>query len=275
MKEYCYLNGRILPTDQTHLSVNDLGVLRGYGIFDLLRTYHGQPFLLKAHLARFANSAKLLKLEIPLSQKQITQVISQLLKKNKLKEATIKLVLTSGPSDDGINYQGKSTFFILTKKLKTPPEEFYTEGVKLITFNYLRPIFDAKTTNYLNLFILRDKKKKQKAQEILYVCQGLTMEGATSNFFLFKGKTLITPKQNVLLGITRNLILKLAKKDFKIAVRNIKVKELKIANEAFIASTTREILPVVRIDSQKIGNGQVGPNTKRLMELFRQYTDKL
>ncbi|MFH1226063.1 MAG: aminotransferase class IV [bacterium] len=275
MKEYCYLNGQILPTNQARISVNDLGVLRGYGVFDFLRTYHGQPFLFKEHLARLANSAKLINLKIPLSAKQISAVISQLLKKNKLKEATIKIVLTGGPSDDGISYQGRPTFFILARKLKPWPAEIYSRGGKLITGECQRPLFDAKTTNYLNLFTLGDKKKKQNATEILYVCQGKVLEGATSNFFIFQGKKLITPKNNILIGMTRNLILKLSKKDFIVQERDIKIKDLTKADEAFVAATTREIMPIVKIDSQKIGTGQVGPNTKRLMALFRQHTDKL
>ncbi len=272
MAKYCYLNGKIVPVKKASVSVYDLGLLRGFGVFDFLRVYNGKPFLLKEHLVRLANSARLLNLKVPLSRKEITDVIDKLLKKNHLKEATVRIVLTGGESNDGLHCDYNSpTFFILTKAAPNYPPSLYKNGIKLMTFEHQREVSQAKTTNYLTMISLQNIKEKKKAFEILYTSKGLVLEGASCNFFIFKGNTLITPKDNILMGTTRNFILKLAKGKFKIEARPLRLKELNKATEAFIASVTREILPVVKIDNLKIGQGKVGQNTKHLMDLFRKY----
>lgn len=270
MPNHCYLNGKIISADKAQVSIYDIGLQRGFGVFDFLRVYDGQPFLLAEHLARLANSAKLLNLKVPLTAKQIAAMIKILLKKNKLKDATVRIVLTGGHSPDGINYDYKApTFFILIKPVHDYPKSFYQNGVKVITFDYQREPARAKTNNYLKMLSLQKIKQQKKAAEIIYFSQGLILEGATSNFFVFKKNTLVTPKDDILIGATRNFVIKLARKEFKVAERPLKVSELKQATEAFITSTTREILPVVKIDNLKIGNGKVGKNTKILMELFQ------
>ncbi len=270
MKNYCYLNGKIIPTDKASISVYDLGLLRGFSVFDFFRVYNGRPFLLKEHLARLVNSAKLLNLKAPLTSKQIAAVIKGLLRKNGLKEATVRIVLTGGKSPDGISYDDNSpTFFILTKPFSAYPTALYRQGVKAITSNYRRESAGVKSANYSKMVSLQAVKRKKKANEILYVDQGLILEGATSNFFIFKNNTLITPRDNVLIGATRNFVIKLAKRKFKVIERPLKLAELKQAAEAFITSTSREILPVVKVDNLPIGNGQVGRNTKILMALFQ------
>jgi branched-chain amino acid aminotransferase len=145
---------------------------------------------------------------------------------------------------------------------------------------HMRPFFESKTTNYITAVHLQEKRKKAGAIEILYTYKGSILECTTSNFFIFKGNILITPKDMVLIGITRNFVLKLAKKaGFVIEERPIRQEELAEATEAFITSTNKDILPIVQVADQKIGmgttKGKVGENTKRLMELFAQETAKL
>ena len=116
--------------------------------------------------------------------------------------------------------------------------------------------------------------KRKKAFDILYTQNGFLLETTTSNFFIFKKDKLLTPKKNILIGLTRNFVIKLAKNKFKVEERDIDLKELERAEETFIASTTKEILPVVKIDNKIIGNGRVGKKTKYLMDLVHQYTQK-
>lgn len=275
MKKYCYLNGKTVPEDKAHIGISDLGVLRGYGVFDFLRTYNGKPFYLREHLDRLENSAKLVGLKVPLAKSEISKIINKLLKINKLDEATIKIIVTGGCSADGLTCDiNHPTVLILTREIHQAPPEVYKKGIKLMTFEHQRNHPEAKTIDYITMLKLQNQKQKQKAFEILYVNKGLILEGATSNFFLFIKNKLITPKNNVLAGITKKVVLKLAGKNFKVEERNVKVSEIKKATEAFITSTTREILPVVKIDGITIGDGKVGKNTKLLMEVFKNITNK-
>lgn len=270
MKNFCYINGKLVSINQASISISDLALLRGYAVFDFLRTYNGKPFLLSEHLNRLENSAKLAGLKVPLSKVKIGQIIDELLKKNKLKEATIKIIVTGGESKDGLTYDINSpTVIIITKEVHPPQAEVYKKGVKMITYDFQRNNSGAKTTDYITMLKLQNKKEQQNAFEILYVNKGLVLEGATSNVFFFKKNTLITPKNNILAGTIRKFVIGLAKNKFKVEERDVKVSELKSATEAFLTSTTREVLPVVRIDDNKIGNGKVGENTKLLMSLFK------
>jgi len=277
MKKYCYLNGKIISENEAKISLKDIAILRGYGVFEFLRTYNSKPFLLKEHFTRLRKSAKNLNLQLPISQKELFKQIKKLLLKNKFKESAIKLVLTGGQIIDsgGMEYDKNSpTFFILVDKLQELPKSFYQKGVKLITYEHLREIPGAKTINYITAIKLQNLCKRKKAFDILYTQNGFLLETTTSNFFIFKKDKLLTPKKNILIGLTRNFVIKLAKNKFKVEERDIDLKELERAEETFIASTTKEILPVVKIDNKIIGNGRVGKKTKYLMDLVHQYTQK-
>jgi len=277
MKKYCYLNGKIISENEAKISLKDIAILRGYGVFEFLRTYNSKPFLLKEHFTRLRKSAKNLNLQLPISQKELFKQIKKLLLKNKFKESAIKLVLTGGQIIDsrGMEYDKNSpTFFILVDKLQELPKSFYQKGVKLITYEHLREIPGAKTINYITVIKLQNLCKRKKAFDILYTQNGFLLETTTSNFFIFKKDKLLTPKKNILIGLTRNFVIKLAKNKFKVEERDIDLKELERAEETFIASTTKEILPVVKIDNKIIGNGRVGKKTKYLMDLVHQYTQK-
>ena len=253
------------------MNLRDLGALRGFGVFDVLRTYNGKPFMLKEHFARLKNSAGVLDLKLPISANEFEARIFQLLKKNKFEEAVVRSVLTGGVASDGINGKTNPTFFILLEPLPTLNKNLYKNGIKLITCDHLREFAQAKTTNYILAVLLQKKLKKEKAFEVLYAWQDKILECSTSNFFIFKGDTLITPKDNILIGITRNAVMRLAKEKFKIEERDIAKEELAFATEAFISATNKEIIPVVRIDDFAVGNGRVGPNTQWLMNCFSRF----
>lgn len=273
MDKYCYFNGKIILEDKAHIGMHDMGVLRGYGVFTFLRTYNGKPFFLKEHFNRLKRSAEELRLKVPVSYREIGPIIKKLLKKNKFLESNIRIVLTGGQSKSGMDYDYNSpTFFVLIEKLHKYPASIYKNGARLIVHEYQRKFPRSKTTDYIMAMKLQGIRKKQKAIEILYVSDGFILEAATSNFFIFKKDKLITPKDNVLTGITRNFVISLAKSKFKVEEKNIAFKELKSATEAFITATNKEIIPVVKIGDQKIGNGKVGPGTKLLMELFKKRT---
>lgn len=271
---YCHLNGKIISLNKARISPNDIGILRGYAVFDFLRTYNGKPFLLKEHFSRLQKSAGELNLKIPYSESIIEKIIKTLLIKNKIKEAGIRIIVTGGITENSMSCGPAPTIFILTEKLKKLPENIYSNGAKIITFEYQRDIPEAKTTDYLTAVKLQPIREKNNAIEVLYTKNGLILECATSNFFIFKKNTLITPKNNVLIGTTRNFAIELAKKaKFQIEEHDLPLKELKSADETFITATTKEIVPITRINDQEIGNGKVGKNTKILMELFIKNTE--
>jgi len=275
-----YLNGKFVEKSKAFIRVNDLGLLRGYGIFDYLKTYNRKPFHLDDHLWRFFVSAASLNLKPPFSPKKLKEIIFELIKKNKNfppkadppqaeKELSFRLVLTGGETDNGRTSK-KPTFFIIVEPPHYYPKEVFEKGIKLITLNYRREFPGIKTINYLWAISQWGNALKEKAGEILYVHQGKVLEATTSNFFMVKNGVLFTPQNDILPGITKKVVIGLAKKNkIKVQEKNLSLKEVLRADECFITATDKEIMPVVKIDNRLIGKGKVGSQTKRLMELFK------
>ena len=164
------------------------------------------------------------------------------------------------------------TFYILVSEFKPLADDLLKNGIKLAIVNHSRDAAEIKTTNYVEAVKnINERQKKRKVFEILYVSSGVVLEAATSNFFVFIGDKLIAPKDNILKGITRNLVIKLAQKEFEAEERPLKTEELALASEAFITATNKDVVPVVQIDGQKINDGKPGKNTKRVMELFAEF----
>lgn len=273
MAKYCYCNDKIISLTHAQVSISDIGLLRGYGVFDLLRTYHGKPFHFDEHYKRLVMSAKALGLQVPLSKNALQNIVIKLLLKNKFPESNIRIVLTGGKTINGMEFNKKNqNFFILIEPLHAIPQSIYTKGVKLITHEYQREFPKAKTLNYLTAVALNEKRKKAKAFEVLYTQKGNILEASTSNIMLFKNGKLITPKENVLIGITRNCVLKLAKSAYDVNERSISMRELLKADEVFITATNKAIIPVAQIDDKKIGTGKIGKHTRYLMDMFAHYT---
>lgn len=275
---YCYLNGKILPLDKAAVSPDDLGLLRGYGVFDVMKTVNGKIFLFDEHFKRLSDSAKYLGVELPLKKEEIGEVIRKLILKNKIsagKQASIRIVLTGGRSGDAMHFNPKSpTFYIMVSEFKPLEANLFKKGIKLGIVDHSRDAAEIKTTNYVEAVrAVNKRQKKEKFFEILYVSNGIVLEASTSNFFVFIDNKLIVPKDNILKGITRNLVIKLAKNEFEVEERELKIDELKLATEAFIAATNKDIVPVVQIDDMKIRDGKPSKNTKRLMEIFEEFVN--
>lgn len=271
MKKFCYLNGKIIETKKAVLPVNDLAVLRGYGVFDFLKTVNGKPFLWREHWSRFINSAKALQLKVPVAEKEAKEIVAALFKKNRLTDGSIRLVLTGGAAADGMTFS-QPNFFILVEDLYIFPPAVFEKGAKVITHEYLRLVPGAKTINYITALRLQQEKKRAGAIEILYTDHGRVLECSTSNFFIVKKNKLITAKEDVLGGTTRNLVIKLARlNDIVVEERAVKVKELLAANETFLTATNKDITPVVSIDGRRVGDGKPGPITRQLMEALAGY----
>jgi branched-subunit amino acid aminotransferase/4-amino-4-deoxychorismate lyase len=271
---YVYLNGHILPAEQAALSPFDIGVLRGYAVFDLLRTVSGRPFLLAEHLRRFRSSAEQLGLKVPASDEEIRTAVEELLGKNGHEEATVRLVLTGGESSDGMGFDPSTpTFFILTHELHEPPAALYESGGKLVTQEHERELPVAKTTNYLTMLLHRPRAIEGGALDLLYHEGGRITEAATASFYLVKDGAILAPRDRVLWGTVGSLVLEAASERRRVVYGDITLDDARGADEAFLTSTTRGVMPIVQLDDEPIGDGRVGPVTGELMAIYRSALD--
>ncbi|OHA93134.1 MAG: hypothetical protein A3E02_01630 [Candidatus Zambryskibacteria bacterium RIFCSPHIGHO2_12_FULL_38_34] len=270
MNQYCFLNGKILPLAEAKVGIEDIGLLRGYGIYDGIASFNGKPFRFSDHWNRFLSGVHILSLNVPITEEKAERVIEEILLKNGFsKRANVRMILTGGKTLNGIEYDFEHpTFYILAEKWEPLSQDFYEKGVRLITYEHMRELPKYKTVNYIRAVNLQNWRKEEKALEILYTYGGEVLECATSNIFIVKNKTLITPDENILKGITRKVVLELALNKYKIEERPVEEEELKTADEVFITSSFKDIVPIVRINDFEVANGQVGLVTKKLMEEF-------
>ncbi|HEY9596165.1 MAG TPA: aminotransferase class IV [Cyanophyceae cyanobacterium] len=269
----CYLNGNYVPLEQACLPLNDLGIVRGYGVFDFLRTYNGIPFKLKEHIQRLQKSAQLIGLSLPWSTEELEAIAQDTLRHNTFPESNIRIVVTGGSSTDFITPLGQPSLMVIITPVSQYPRDYYEQGVKAITVQIDRFFPTAKSLNYISAIGALQQAKQTHAVEALYVNQqSHVLEGTTTNLFVFRGSQLITPQENILNGITRAVVLELATDKFDVVEQPIYHSELSSCDEAFITSSTKEIMPVVQIDDLQIADGKPGKNTQLLMDLFHRYT---
>lgn len=273
VKDYIYFNDRIIAPGDAGLPLNDLVILRGYGIFDYLRSFRYQPLFIEDYVARFFRSASSMRLPVPLDQDELIKTIRKLLDMNKLEEAGIRMLLTGGASPDAFSLV-RPNFIILIEDINFPAPTFYQNGIKLVTHEYLREWSEVKTINYLTAIKLLPDIKKEGAFDVLYKFQGNLLEVSRSNFFIIRNGCLITPDQQILFGITRKKVLEIAERICPVEMRTVKYEELYQADEAFMTGTTKKVLPVTRVDDITIGNGQVGSLTSKLKEAFKELEEK-
>ena len=264
-----YVDGKFVPADQAVVSVNDLALLRGYGVFDFLRTYNGVPFYMNAHIDRLMRSARHIGLKIPWSRDEIRDIVLETLRKNTHPESSIRLLVTGGDSPDGMFPAGNGKLIVMVSPLKTVPSQWYETGVKITTTRVMRIFPETKSINYIGgIHALKDAKQKDAVESLYVSPDDFVLECTTSNFFGVKDNRLITPDMGILAGITRQLIFDLASGVVETQVRQIPLNELDQLEEAFITSSSREVLPVVEIDDMIIGNGAPGTVTRKIMALF-------
>ncbi len=270
-----YVDGEFVPSEEAVISLNDMIVLRGYGIFDFLRTYNKRPFYLKGHIDRLERSGKLTGIELPETTERIFEIVMETLKKNDHnEESNVRLVVSGGISPDSVTPQGNGKLIVMVTPKLALPDWWYTDGTKIITNPVERYIPGAKSTNYMAAVIALQKSKYEGAIEAIYVDRDNSMlEGTTTNLFTFIGSKLVTPENGILPGITRQVMLDILKDEFDIELRDVKKDEIDSFEEVFITASNKEVVPVIQIDDKVIGDGNVGPRVKRVLELFKKYTD--
>lgn len=268
-KAWWYIDGTWTHPDQAAISINDIAVLRGYSAFEALRTYDRRPFHLEEHLERLSRSAQVIDLDLPCTREEIADVVREIIARNPYQHAAVRMLVTGGESEDGVMAVGRPKLIVMIGPLGERDMQRFARGYTLLTSRLQREVPEAKTSNYTAAVRALKEVARRGADDALFVNeQGHVQEGTRSNFFIFRGDTLVTPREEVLIGITRNIVLDLARGRFPIEERPILLAELAQADEAFLTSSSKEITPVVRIDEQVIGSGRPGPRTTELEQRF-------
>lgn len=263
---FVYHLGEIIPLEKAFLHISDLAVQRGYGIFDFFKIVNNTPLFLDDYLARFYESARLMHLPVPLTPDELKNVLYQLMEKNQIPQSGIKMVLTGGYSEDG--YTPAAPNLLITQQpISLLTEAQVQQGIQVITHAYLRDLAEAKTINYSTGIRLQPQIRAQGAQDVLYHQHGVVTECPRSNFFIVTpDNRVITPAKDVLKGITRKNVLQVAGKKYLTQEGVVTLADIATAKEAFTTSTTKQVLPIVQVDDQVIGNGQPGAVTLTLWQ---------
>lgn len=277
MPDIGFVNGRFSPLAEATVSVEDRGFQFGDGIYEVIRTYHGKPFHLDAHLARLERSARAIELPLPWTIQQWATYIHDGIERSGYPESKVYLQLTRGvaPRDHAFPASARPTSVMTVREMKPVDPALQTAGVAVITMDDWRwGRCDIKSVNLLPNVMARQKAKQAAAFEAIFVRQGQVTEGAVSNVMIVKtGRVLTAPEgERILSGVTRTLVLELARKEgLPVEERFVSGDELRRADEVFLTGTTVEVLPVVRVDGQPIGSGKPGPVTLKLQAAFRQF----
>ena len=278
-----YLNGKFVDQSKATVSVFDHGLLYGDGVFEGIRSYDGLIFKLREHIDRLFESAHTIMLTVPMSAAELVEVVKQSLRINKLHDAYIRLVVTRGEGDLGLDPRKctQPTVFVIADKIELYPKKLYEQGLELITVATQRNVPEAlnpqiKSLNYLNNILAKIEAITAGYEEAIMLSHsGYVTECTGENIFLAKGKKLLTPPPyiGVLRGITRQTVMELGTRQ-RLDVREdlLTRHDLFNADEVFLTGTAAEIVPVVKIDGRTIGTGAPGAITKKLQRAFRQLT---
>lgn len=279
-----YLNGKFYEKDQAKISVFDHGLLYGDGVFEGIRVYNGKVFKLKEHLKRLHHSARAITLNIPLKMDELEKTILETLKINGLKDAYIRLVVTRGEGDLGLDPRKcpKPSILIIADKITLYPENLYKKGLDLVTVATKRNISEAlnpciKSLNYLNNIMAKIEANRANAPEAIMLNKdGYVAECTGDNIFIVMNQSLITPPcwAGALDGITRATVIELAKNKLKISTKEELFTPYNIytADEVFLTGTAAEVIPVTKVDNRIIGKGKPGKITQNLMREFKILT---
>lgn len=273
MHKYCLFNGEIKDTSQPVFQVNDLAILRGYGIFDFMPIKNSIPLFFEDYWNRFKNSAQITGLQLNFSKGEFEQQIKTLIEKNDIGDGFCRVILTGGYSSNGFAPDGTPNCVVTTLSSFGYALSDYTEGIKLLTLQYTRENPRVKSLNYSTVLMQQERLKKEGAEDVLYLNQNKVIsESSRANFFIFSAdKILLTPDSDILPGITRKYVLEVAKeKGMTVKVEDFNLEKVKKARAAFLTSTTKNIMPIVRIDDFDINDGIIDPVIKELQEGLKE-----
>ncbi len=277
-----YQNGAFISPQEAKVSIFDRGFLYGDSIYEVTLTYQGKPFLVEEHLDRLWHSADGIGLAIQMKREELTQIIHEGARKLGLERQYIRIIITRGIGDLGLDpaLGEEQTTLILFKELAALDTALYEKGVTLFTSEVLRNPKKSmdpsvKSGNYLNnVLAIKQAREAGAYDAVMLNAKGYVTESTSANIWMVLGESIITPplEAGLLGGITRQKVMELGKaQGLDIKEQNFTVDTLKSANEVFITSSTREVLPVTQVDNQVIGSGVPGPKTKELHKLYKTF----
>jgi branched-chain amino acid aminotransferase len=275
------IDGRLHEPEEAKVSVFDRGFLFGDSVFETIRTYDGRPFALGEHLTRLEKSCERTFIPLPVALDVLRREVMESVRAGGNPESYIRVILTRGSGPLGLDssFEAHPTRVIIVAPLVSPPADAYANGVGLVTYRTQRvaeatDAAGAKVGNYLVAILAVRAAREAGASEALIVdAAGRVVEGASSNVFAVVGERLVTPPEDdgILLGITRRLVLEVAReRGIPIELRSLTVDELYRADEVFVSSSIRELMPAVRVDDHVIGAGTPGTATLDLLRRFRE-----
>jgi branched-chain amino acid aminotransferase len=278
-----YIDGKFLPDDQAKISVFDHGFLYGDGVFEGIRAYNGKIFRLKEHLDRLYDSAKTIDLQPPLSKEELTEVLCEVLRKNNLTNAYIRPIISRGVGDLGLDPRKcpKPSVIVIATSWGAMYGDLYDKGLRAVTVSIRRNPAEAlppnvKSLNYLNNILAKIEANYKGGDEaIFFDTNGYISEGSGDNLYVVKNGEIITPPTlNNLRGITRMVLLELAKSlGITVKEQNIGYFDLYTADEMICTGTAAEVAPITWVDGRTIGTGKPGPVTRQLMAAFKTVTE--
>lgn len=278
-----YISGKLYPKDEAKISVYDHGLLYGDGVFEGMRSYGGKVFRLQQHLDRLWKSAKAICLEIPMTMEAMAAAVNSTLQVNGITDGYIRLVVTRGSGTLGLdpNRCERPEIIIITDYISLYPQEFYDNGLQIITVSTIRNHPAAlspriKSLNYLNNILAKIEGLQAGCIEALMLNhQGHIAECTGDNIFLVSRGVLLTPPidAGILEGITRDAVIELAR-EAGLSVREVPLTrhDVYVSDECFLTGSAAEVVPVVKVDSRRIGDGKPGPITRDLTRRFRELT---
>jgi D-alanine transaminase/branched-chain amino acid aminotransferase len=269
-KVYSVINGDFILKNEASILISDLSVQRGYGIFDYFRTINGRSIFLEDHLDRFFYSASEMNMDKGLERQEVKKLLLQLIEKNNIPDSGIRITLTGGYSADG--YILAKPNLLITQSEFIFNEENFNKGIRLVTYHHQRQLPFIKTIDYVMAIRLQPFIKENNADDVLYYYQNEITECPRSNFFMVtRTGEVLTPSKNILSGITRKKILGLS--EFNVKETSIRLEDLNEATEAFITSTTKNVLPVLEISGRKVGEGKPGKITSEIYNRIGKMKD--
>jgi len=277
MMNQVYLNGKLLPIEQAQISVLDRGFLLGDGVYEVIPAFGGKLFRLEQHLQRLDNSLSAVRIPNPHTHSEWQKILQQLITSND-NDLSIYLQVTRGVApkrDHAFPDKVIPTVFAMSNIIPEPDPATLEKGVNAITLDDIRwKRCDIKAITLLANVVLRQEAHDHNAAEAILIRDGQAMEGAASNLFIVSADTIYTPPKGpqLLPGVTRDLILELSREHgLTIEERNISEQSLNNAQEIWLTSSTREILPVTQLNGNQVGNGRPGKHWQQMIQLYRDY----
>ena len=278
MAEQVFLNDRLLDADKASIPVTDSGFLYGAGVFETMRSYNGVIFALADHLDRLFLSASSLSINNPYDKKYLTDAIYKVLHANGLADARLRLTLTGGPMAES-DEQRKPTLLITATKLQPYPAEYYSKGVMVVLCPFRQNPADLtcghKTTSYYaRMLALKLAHQKGAAEALWFTVDNRLAEGCISNVFLVKDSVLYTPPVGtpVLAGVARKAVCQIAiDSSIELREKDLFIADCLEADEIFLTNVIMQVLPVAAIEKHTVGNGKVGPMTKKLQNSYDEF----